>query len=99
MVRATGGLADTVIDCTPQSLAAGTANGFTFGPATTEALLEAVARAVATWRDADGWRRLQHNGMTRDWGWGAAARQYIELYRSSRYAAPRPAASAPRARP
>ena len=99
VVRATGGLADTVIDCTPQSLAAGTANGFTFGPATTEALLEAVARAVATWRDADGWRRLQHNGMTRDWGWGAAARQYIELYQSSRYAAPRPATSAPRARP
>ena len=82
VVHATGGLADTVVDCTPQSLADGSANGFSFVPATTEALLAAVERALDAWRDAETWRRIQRNGMTRDWGWGQAARQYADLYRS-----------------
>jgi len=82
VVRATGGLADTVVDCTPRTLADGTANGFAFGPPTTEALLAAVDRAIETWREPATWRRLQRNGMARDWGWGPAARQYADLYRS-----------------
>lgn len=82
VVRATGGLADTVVDCTPQSLADGSANGFSFVPATTDALLAAVERAVDAWRDVETWRRIQRNGMARDWGWGRAARQYADLYRS-----------------
>ena len=82
VVRATGGLADTVVDCTPQSLADGSANGFSFGPPTTRALLGAVERALAAWRDPALWRRLQRNGMTRDWSWRTAARRYAELYRS-----------------
>ena len=82
VVRATGGLADTVVDCTPQSLADGSANGFSFGAATTPALLDAVDRALAAWRDPGLWRRLQRSGMTRDWSWRTAARHYAELYRS-----------------
>lgn len=82
VVRATGGLADTVVDCTPQSLSDGSANGFSFAPATTQALLAAVERALDAWRDVETWRRIQRNGMARDWGWGQAARQYADLYRS-----------------
>ncbi len=82
VVRATGGLADTVVDCTPEALADGSANGFSFGPPTTGALLAAIDRAIELWRDPDAWRRLQRSGMARDWGWGAAARQYTDLYRS-----------------
>ncbi len=82
VVRATGGLADTVVDCTPEALADGSANGFSFGPPTTGALLAAIDRAIELWRDPDAWRRLQRSGMARDWGWGAAARQYADLYRS-----------------
>ena len=82
VVRATGGLADTVVDCTPEALADGSANGFSFGPPTAGALLAAIDRAIELWRDPDAWRRLQRSGMARDWGWGAAARQYVDLYRS-----------------
>ncbi len=83
VVRATGGLADTVVDCTPRTLADGTANGFAFGPPSSDALLAAAVRAIQVWRDPGTWRRLQHNGMARDWGWAPAARQYAEWYRSS----------------
>ncbi len=82
VVRATGGLADTVVDCTPRTLADGSANGFSFGPPTAEAMLAAIDRAIEAWRDHDTWRRLQRSGMAHDWGWGAAARQYVDLYRS-----------------
>lgn len=82
VVRATGGLADTVVDCTPGTLADGSANGFTFGPAAAHALLAAVDRALGAWRDQGTWRRLQRSGMARDWGWRPAAAQYARLYRS-----------------
>ncbi len=78
VVRATGGLADTVIDAAN----ARHGNGFVFGPATAAALLEAVQRAVAAWHDPVRWRRLQRRGMARDSSWDQAARHYAELYRT-----------------
>ena len=76
VVRATGGLADTVIDATDEKLG----NGFVFGPATADALLQALQRAATAWRDPKGWRALQKRGMARKSGWAEAARQYVELY-------------------
>lgn len=84
LVRATGGLADTVVDCTPASLADGSANGFVCGPATPLAILETARRAVATWQDKATWRRLQLNGMAGDFSWRAPAQRYVELYRRLR---------------
>ncbi len=81
LVRATGGLADTVTDCRPETLADGTATGFVCGPATAEALFETLQRAVACWHDTTCWRAMQHNGMARDFGWAQPARRYLELYR------------------
>src|SRR5262249_10109669 len=53
VVRATGGLADTVVDTTPETLADGTANGFVFTEATPEALWTAIERALALWPDRE----------------------------------------------
>ncbi len=77
VVRATGGLADTVIDAADESHG----NGFVFGPATTGALLQALQRATTAWHNPPRWRRLQTQGMARDSSWAAAARQYADLYR------------------
>ena len=76
VVRATGGLADTVIDAADEKHG----NGFVFGPTTTAALLQALQRAITAWRDPDLWRKLQKRGMARDSSWEEAARQYVELY-------------------
>jgi starch synthase len=81
IVHATGGLADSVVDCSEQTLADGTATGFTFAEPTQEAALAAIERAVALWRDERAWRRLQKSAMSRDFGWAVSARQYARLYR------------------
>ncbi|MBI4206762.1 MAG: glycogen synthase GlgA [Betaproteobacteria bacterium] len=80
IAHATGGLTDTIVDYSPGTLAAGNATGFLFDQPTVAALLAAVRRAVAVYRERDNWRMLQQNGMARDFSWIAAARQYAELY-------------------
>lgn len=80
VVRATGGLADTIIDCTPYTLAAGTATGFTFDKYNPVDLLAAVERAVALYRRRADWARLVSTGMAQDWSWARSAREYVALY-------------------
>lgn len=81
VVRATGGLADTITNLTPETLAAGTANGFSFEHYSAAALGEALDRAVATYYDSpDTWARLVETAMRQDWSWGRSARDYITLY-------------------
>jgi starch synthase len=80
IVHATGGLLDTVVDCTPQTLANDTATGFMFFAPTADALVGAIERCVAAFRDATVWRALQRNGMARDFGWAPAAREYATVY-------------------
>jgi starch synthase len=80
VVRRTGGLADTVVDCTAATLADGTASGFVFDEASPGALLAAIERAVAAFRDPVTWQALQRNGMARDFGWARAAARYADLY-------------------
>jgi starch synthase len=81
LVRRTGGLADTVVDAAAAALADGTATGFGFDDETPEALLAAAERAVAVYRDPAAWRAMVRQAMTRDFGWGATAREYLALYR------------------
>ncbi len=80
VVRRTGGLADSIRDATPQALQAGTANGFVFTDYTPQALLQAVRRAFAAFRDAATWPRLQRAGMTADFSWAGSAKKYMGLY-------------------
>jgi starch synthase len=81
VAHATGGLVDTVVDCSPQALAGGKATGFLFDGSTAAALVAAVARAIAVYRERDKWHQLQRNGMARDFSWIVPARRYAELYR------------------
>lgn len=81
VVRATGGLADTVTNTTEETLAAGTASGFCFHDYSTLALGETLQRAVNVYRhQPDVWRKLIARGMREDWSWGQSARQYQRLY-------------------
>ncbi len=81
LVRATGGLADSVLDGTSQTAPQGT--GFVFTGDTSAALTATVARAFAAWQDRPRWRALQAAGMQRDFGWQASAASYVEVYRQA----------------
>jgi starch synthase len=81
VAHATGGLADTIVDCTAETMAAGTASGFLFTPASVAALVEAVKRAVSVYRDKRAWAALQKSAMARDFSWDSAAGEYAALYR------------------
>lgn len=83
VVRAVGGLADSVVDVDEAHLAAGTANGFSFREATGAALAHAVGRAAAAYRDRGTWRQLVATGMAQDWSWTRSARRYVEIYESA----------------
>jgi starch synthase len=80
LVRRTGGLADTVVDANAVSLAEGTATGFVFDDETSDALLGAAGRAAALYTDKASWQRVMQKGMSQDFSWSAAARQYETLY-------------------
>lgn len=80
IVRATGGLLDTVQD--PSSSPVEVATGFTFAAADGAGLLAAIRRALASWQDRAAWQRLQRNGMQRDFSWRTSANRYLQLYRS-----------------
>ena len=81
VVHRTGGLADTVVDATPEALRDGTATGFLFAPVAPGPLVDAVRRALALRRDDPAaWRALQRAGMRKDWSWSRSAREYLALY-------------------
>ena len=80
VVHATGGLIDTVVDCSAATLKRGEATGFVFGSADAHGLLAAVQRAVAAYRNKKTWRALQRNGMSRDFSWGKSAAAYRDIY-------------------
>ena len=80
VVRKTGGLADSITNCTPTSLGKGTANGFSFQGSSARALLAAIQRALRLFADRRAWNRLVRVAMLQDWSWGASAPGYVELY-------------------
>jgi starch synthase len=82
IVHAVGGLRDTVIDSGDVELARGRGTGIRFEPATAPALMHALQRAVALYRDEAAFASLRRAAMTRDSSWTASAQQYVQLYRS-----------------
>ncbi|MDO9244028.1 MAG: glycogen synthase GlgA, partial [Rhodocyclaceae bacterium] len=78
LVRATGGLADTVIDADSGALG----NGFVFSEATPAAFMHTVRRALQAWHDPKRWRQLQRTAMAGDYSWRVPAARYLDLYRS-----------------
>ncbi len=79
IANATGGLVDTIIDAT-MGIGDTQATGFLMPAATVTALIDTAQRAVTAWREPRAWRTLQLNGMSRDFGWTAAAKEYRAIY-------------------
>jgi starch synthase len=77
VVRATGGLDDTVQQFDPQT---GAGTGFKFGPYEAGALLEKIREALYFYARPDDWQTIQRNGMLVDNSWTAAAKKYLALY-------------------
>jgi starch synthase len=82
LVRRTGGLADTVVDCSLEELADGQATGFVFERFDAGDLQRALRRAFTLWGRPREWRAVQRRGMALRFGWDVAARQYLALYRA-----------------
>jgi 1,4-alpha-glucan branching enzyme len=77
IVRATGGLKDSVEDFNPET---GEGTGFQFEALQASALLEAVDRALRAFRNKEQWAALMRNGMTADFSWDRPAHEYLALY-------------------
>jgi starch synthase len=77
LVRATGGLFDTVQNFDPRT---GEGTGFTFDEYSPQALLNTLRWALDVYQDGETWRRLQREGMRQDHSWTASAREYVKVY-------------------
>lgn len=80
VVRAVGGLADTVSEADATSGGEARGNGFVFHDARPEALSSALSRALAHYRQAPVWKRLQRKAMAERHDWNIVAVQYEALY-------------------
>src|SRR6266852_3139031 len=78
VVRATGGLDDTVEN---YNVTTNKGNGFKFGRYSASAMLEKIREAIYFYTQPDIWAEIQRNGMTTNNSWSAAANKYVQLYR------------------
>ena len=81
LVRRVGGLADTVVDCSLENLDEGLATGFVFDSFDAAGLDAAIRRAFTLYRRKSDWKQVQKRAMLQQFGWEAAAAQYLALYR------------------
>ncbi|HEX8161730.1 MAG TPA: glycogen/starch synthase [Pyrinomonadaceae bacterium] len=79
VVRATGGLDDTVENF---DRARGTGNGFKFIRYSADSLLGSLYEALYCYAEPEVWQTVQRNGMRADNSWAAAARRYVDVYRA-----------------
>jgi len=77
IVRATGGLDDTVQQFNPED---DTGTGFKFGPYDAAVLREKIREALYFYARPEQWQKIQFNGMLVDNSWEAAAKKYLDLY-------------------
>lgn len=88
IVRATGGLKDTVFDCENPKIPAEQRNGFSFSDPTKTALNETLKRAFALFRKEPAtFRALIRRGMQSDFSWKKPAKEYLKLYETLKRAA------------
>ncbi|HEV2490828.1 MAG TPA: glycogen synthase GlgA [Candidatus Acidoferrales bacterium] len=81
VVRATGGLDDTVEEFDART---GKGTGFKFRPYEGNALLECLRQALAAFGDLRQWRLIQANGMAKDFSWKPSAEAYVTVYEAAR---------------
>jgi starch synthase len=77
IVRATGGLDDTIEQWDPRT---GKGTGFKFSEYTGDALLGAIRTALVAFKDQESWQKLMRNGMAKEFSWSAAAKEYVKVY-------------------
>ncbi len=77
IVRATGGLDDTVEDYS----GGGKGTGFKFEKFESKELLKAIQRALKVFHQPEEWKKLMRNGMQKDFSWEHSAKKYINLYK------------------
>lgn len=77
VVRATGGLADTVQEFDPTT---GNGTGFRFDEYAAQPFRDAISRALNYWENRLMWERIVRNGMTADFSWARSAQRYMDLY-------------------
>lgn len=82
LVHRVGGLADTVVDATPQHLESERATGIVFDEFTTQALRAALRRAFDLHAQPQAWRQVQQTAMRQRFDWREAADRYVALYSS-----------------
>ena len=81
IVTRTGGLADTVVDCTDDSLANKTATGFFLKDHSAQGLDDAIGRALhLRYHLPEKWEQIVQSSMSQDWSWRKSASQYVQLY-------------------
>jgi starch synthase len=80
IVRAVGGLADSVVDASEVNLSNGTANGFSFHEYRGDVLFRQMCRSLGLFLDKKTWLQLQRTGMERDWSWTRSAQEYVNVY-------------------
>jgi len=80
IVRATGGLDDTIEDFNPLSAEG---NGFKFRDYAANCLLEAIKRALQVYRDRPLWESLMVRGMSADFSWERSASEYLKVYQET----------------
>jgi starch synthase len=83
IVTPVGGLADTVVDCTPETLKDETANGLVLSEYDAGELITKVTQAVEIYTKQTDWANLVRNGMRQDWSWTRSATAYVELYQQA----------------
>ncbi|HWP81877.1 MAG TPA: glycogen synthase GlgA [Bacteroidota bacterium] len=77
IVRATGGLDDTVEDYSGN----GKGTGFKFEKYDSKELLKTIQRAIKVYHQPEEWKKLMRNGMQKDFSWENSAKKYVSLYR------------------
>ena len=77
VVRATGGLTDTVI---PYNKATGEGNGFLFADYNAHDMMYTIKKALTIYRDLGAWKRLMKNAMQADYSWARSSKEYKALY-------------------
>ena len=80
VVRATGGLIDTVVDTTPETLRIGSASGFVFDSVESSSLEHALSRALDAHSNRTLWADLVRLVMAQDWSWDRSAAEYHSLF-------------------
>lgn len=80
IVRATGGLADSVVDYDPML---STATGFSFKTYSAMSFVATIARALEIYKDRQTWKKIIKRGMEQDFSWDKSAKKYLDLYRRS----------------